>query len=169
MEGVQNAFPKPWLNEDGSEKTDEELKKISVHWSPETWERYLLSKETYLREQIFEENIDIDQIHAEKYSDTLVYLSETKQYDAVRKRLERALKKLSNLQREVIFRTYWAGQSQRQIAEEMGKAKTTICVAHKRAIAQLKEIFQDETIITKFKQFKDLRTLRGDHLATTNT
>ena len=43
---------KPWLNNDGSQKSDQELKEICKDWGPTVWEEYLATLEIAQKEAV---------------------------------------------------------------------------------------------------------------------
>jgi RNA polymerase sigma-B factor len=60
--------------------------------------------------------------------------------------LEEAMIQLKKDERIIIFLAYNEGQSQRQIAEQLGISQMSVSRIQKRAIAKLKELLADQNL-----------------------
>ena len=118
---------KPWLNEDGSRMTDEEIKVSSKNWSTSTWEDYLGKTFKYqLREDYAADHKDSD-ISSEQYKRLYVdKIAKPGEFRHLAARLKRIMRDLTDIQKEVIFEMFWNNKSYRQIAKERKVSKSTV-------------------------------------------
>lgn len=126
----------PWLNEDGTSKSTEELKKISSTWSANQWEDYLKSIEVPLREAYV-----LDPKHIEKRSQVdleTFYSSDISDYYHLKRKVIGGLYKLTPRQLQVVDMTFWQGMTQRAIAEKLGLGVSTVPNTLKRALVKLR-------------------------------
>ena len=57
---------KPWLNEDGSSKSDTELRVVSRNWHPDVWDEYLSLFDVQRQESVVLPPVEIDKFSSEE-------------------------------------------------------------------------------------------------------
>ena len=61
---MRKSQVKPWLNEDGSVKSDAKIRKAGQQWPPSVWEAYLSTFEVRMpRDRIFTQSQNFNQIN----------------------------------------------------------------------------------------------------------
>ena len=127
----------PWLNRDGTQKTDREILKLGQRWTPEIWNRYLDSELGTLQDEelVFYENMDTEEIL--ERATVLKYLQEGKNYDELEKALLLALYELSKSERIIIKESFWKMATDKEIAERLNKTHKNVRVLKSRAIKKL--------------------------------
>lgn len=64
MKTIRNNSP--WRDDHGNHRSTEEIKSISCHWSPVTWERYLKSLEGGRQEELLLNPGDVEHFSAQE-------------------------------------------------------------------------------------------------------
>lgn len=131
----------PWLNEDGSEKSEQELRELSKNWSPETWDAYLQTVEIEAQEEMFDEDTDFNELSEEDCINFIYTILETPDYQHLETALHACLKSLPNTQYRVIHEMYWNRLSERQVAKQLSISKGTVQRAKERALEKIREMF----------------------------
>ncbi len=143
---------KPWLNADGTTKTEEEIRKICRTWLPSVWEEYL---------QTFEVNqadTPVKPKTAEKLMDSLspkdlargiFGYSENLELDHFKPFVARAIKSLTQRQYIVLKKIYWHQQTLSQIATELGVCKSAVHKSHQSALKKLRALFPEMAVREK--------------------
>lgn len=128
---------KPWLDEEGQLLIGKELYDAKKSWKACDWEGYLKdSVEKPLREIPVggpEEVAQLSDRVKAGYSD----LFEADEHTYLSKKIEQAMKKLTEREREVLFALFWEGLSQRKLAENLEIARPTVTVYQQRALGKL--------------------------------
>lgn len=114
---------RPWLNKDGSVKSDDEIKAISQSWSLETWEQFLAA--TVDQEEAYQRELPIfvsDEL-LDSFPEAIWDGKDSDRMDSVAKELRRICRDfLTPRQQHVIRSTFWEGMSERKIGELWGSA-----------------------------------------------
>lgn len=134
----------PWLNPDGSNKSTDELKRISERWKPSDWENYLASTETYLREEYLKKGLSVEKVTQEDYTAALVEILHLEGYPALSKEVQRIIESLNPRHREIIHLRYWENKTLYEIAAIVGISRQgvekALRTSHKRIEDRLRII-----------------------------
>lgn len=138
-ERYRNMSDKPWLNDDGSLKDDQEIQVLGKGWSTKTWNNYLnatvdLGDEIERAIPFSEDEYYLKGI---KLSNTLENLE---YYPRLKKAFRVALDGLTKSEREVLLKYFWENKKTPVIAKELKKANSTVRVLKQRGINKLREI-----------------------------
>lgn len=126
----------PWLNEDGTKKTDAEIAQLGQSWSAQIWNEYLDSNTGTLRDDnlIFVSRVTDETFEKSK---VLNFLNEKDYYEEVETALLIALSELSKHERFIIKESFWKMNNNKEIAKGLGKSSNTVAVLKSRAIKKL--------------------------------
>ena len=138
---------KPWLNADGSMKSDEELKSICQTWKPSQWEEYLSTIEgAQVEMPISQLTADDEKERAQELAVNIFdYIIESKNVH-LKSVISEAISSLTPRQLQVVRKVYWERKSYAQAAKELGVGKSTIQNIHIQALGRLRTIVPDLTI-----------------------
>ncbi len=127
---------KPWLNNDGSQKSDEEIKAVMHSWSMEIWDRYLKNYEHEAEEVLLENGADIE---AYSYEDDCWSLGEAKERDDdFADQAKDLVAALPRLEARVIRLTFWQGLSTEEIAKRLHRSTSDVAQTLERAKRRLR-------------------------------
>lgn len=146
---------RPWLSEDGSPISTEDLKKVCKKWGASIWEQYLQAYEPIIEE---DENLDfkddIDSLIQDASSkQTFSELFELKDYESLKWFIDRCMtKKLSRKQATVLKQYYWEGQTMRQVAEALNLPVTTVHRLFHEALTIIKLSCENALAVAKAKK-----------------
>jgi RNA polymerase sigma factor (sigma-70 family) len=165
----------PWLNADGTKKSEEEIKELGKAWSSETWNLYLDSEVGTLRddELLFVPTVT-DEI-LEK-SAVLNLLQEGKHYEELETALLLALSQLTKAEKFIIRESFWKKSSNKEIAQRLNKTQKNVGVLKSRAIKKLGKILTSKQLKNEISYLKEhellsntiywkRRWIKGDSLA----
>lgn len=135
----------PWLNADGTKKSEEEIKELGKAWSSETWNLYLDSEVGTLRD---DDLVFVPTVTDNTYekSTVLNFLHDGKHYEEIESALLIALSELSQTERFIIKESFWKMNSNKEIAERLGKTRKTVGVLKARAIKKLGQILSSQKL-----------------------
>jgi len=111
---------KPWLNADGTHKSDKEIQKIMHSWSARTWDDYLKNFEGEQQEILLDKPESIDNIPYFDLGSLCSTPEGRMQYPYFRHLLLAAMKQLSPRELLVVKMQFWHGKTAREIAKELG-------------------------------------------------
>lgn len=134
---------KPWLNADGSTKSEEEIKKICKTWKPRIWEEYLETFEVGQEELPMKPKIVesvMDSIDPKDLAMGIFSYSEEPQLSHFKPFVVKAIKTLTQKQYIVLKKIYWHQQSLAQIAQELGVSKSAVHCSHQAALKKLRQV-----------------------------
>ena len=147
---------KPWLNKNGSQRTEGEIKELCKDWSMEEWESYLSDTEPPARETtIFSPEI-MDNYSAEEYANVAFAMASDEKYELLKTALRAAIKELTNKQQQTINMYYCDGLPVAEIARRMKVHRKTVDRTLASAVENLREKFIDGSIHRKIKLSRDL-------------
>ena len=170
------ANAKPWLNKDGSLKSDDEIKELGQKWGQETWSNYLdatLGNLRYDRLAFFP-NMDTDAVASRPQ--LVDFMAEREHYSRMKAGLQKAIESLSDMEKSLIDDLFWGEKSCAKIAREMKVSPSKVRVWKFRALKKLREILPSRELRRKLhgmakeefqnKEERDLLSLayRGVHL-----
>ena len=154
----ENAFEGfPWCNEDGTRKSDGEIKLLGQGWSAETWDRYLRADVGDVEDDalVFFSNMDTEFV-LERH-EVLEMLGRYDDYEGIRFALHAALDELSPMERDVLKGAFWKGMDDRDIAGLMGKTHVHVRVCKSRALKRLGEILPSKRFKLKVVRLMEKR------------
>lgn len=134
-DGVTNEAPitpnlklPPWLNDDGSFKSDEEIQSLGKNWSAETWDSYLKVNvgdvEAEDHDLVFFPFVDTETVNFG--AELLKTLRTQDDYENLPEAFEFALTFLSDREAQVIRMRYLKELSQEEISERLGVGLNSI-------------------------------------------
>ena len=136
---------KPWLNGDGSVKSDAELRKEGRQWPPSVWEDYLATLEVRRKEDIVLPPSVMDKFSSQKHIRALFAM--TDDHPLLKLVLNTCVHKLTPKQRRVIVSRYWHGKSITEIAKEVGISKQAVSKTTHKALTNLKASMTDASFV----------------------
>ncbi|PIQ68568.1 MAG: hypothetical protein COV91_03505 [Candidatus Taylorbacteria bacterium CG11_big_fil_rev_8_21_14_0_20_46_11] len=142
----------PWLNDNGSFKSDEEIKDLGKNWSAETWNSYLNTNIGEIEEDkdlVFFPFVDTETMNFG--AELLHSLRSQDVYENLPEAFEFALTYLSDRQAQVIRMRYLKEMSQEEIAEKLGVGLNSIKSFRQRGLKKLREVLPSEEFRTKFQ------------------
>jgi RNA polymerase sigma factor (sigma-70 family) len=134
---------KPWLNADGTMKSEDEIKTICQTWNPRVWEEYL---ETF---EIGQEELPVkpttvagilDSIDPKDLAMGIFSYAEEPRLSHFKPFVARAIRTLTQRQYIVLKKIYWHQQSLTQIAKELGISKSAVHCSHQAALKKLRQV-----------------------------
>lgn len=145
----------PWLNTDGTKKTDREIAKLGEEWPPEIWNLYLESEVGTLADEhlVFYEDMDTDEIL--ERSDVLRCLQDCRYHETLEAALLIALDQLSRTERTIITEAYWNQATDKEISKKLRKTQDNVRVLRSRAIKKLGHILVSPELKNRIFHFKN--------------
>ena len=133
---------KPWLNEDGSVKSDAEIRKAGEQWPPSVWEAYLTTLEVRRRKgDVILPHIKMASFSTEQHISTVFSMANKQNLPLLKVMLNACIRELTPRQRDVIIRHYWDGKTITEIAASMRVSKQSVSKTMKTALAKIKTNF----------------------------
>jgi len=136
----------PWLNTDGSKKTDKEISQLGKSWSAETWSHYLDSSVGILNDEslVYFENMDTEMVY--ERAEVLNFLRDSKCYQSLEDALLVALEKLSTKERLIIRESFWQRLRDREIAIALNTTHSTVRNLKHRAIKKIGQFLTSQDV-----------------------
>ena len=141
---------RPWINDDGSRKSDAEISRLGQFWDEKTWEKFLdeeVGKIT--RSGRLARGVDLDEfsedefrIHKREFSHGVANLNLAAVFQA-------AFQGLNPKERFVLKRYFWDESKLKDIAEEMGISPSTVRTVKGRAVKKLNGILSSKEFVPK--------------------
>lgn len=148
----------PWLNADGTKKSEDEIKELGKTWSSETWSQYLDSEVGTLRDDELTFVPAVTDKTLEK-STVLNFLHEGKNYEELETALLLALSQLTKTERFIIKESFWKMASNKDIAEKLGKSTNTVAVLKSRSLKKLAQILSSKQLRNEISHLKEQNLL----------
>jgi RNA polymerase sigma factor (sigma-70 family) len=144
----------PWLNADGTKKSEDEIKELGKTWSSETWNQYLDSDVGTLRddELVFVPTITDETLEK---STVLHFLQEGKHYEDLEAALLLSLSQLTKTERFIIKESFWKMTSNKEISEKLNKTQKNVGVLKSRAIKKLGRILSSKQLSSEISYLKE--------------
>ncbi len=145
---------RPWLNINGSFKSDEEISLLGKNWSSATWNEYLDANIGKLNddEMVFFPYMDSETIL--DGSNLLNMLNSVNEYPALKQALKLSLKKLTPKESNVIKMRYWDNKSYKEIATIMKVSPNTVKKFRQRAIEKLRKLLPSKEFRNQVKHLE---------------
>lgn len=153
---MNNESQKPWLNSDGSPKSDQELREICKDWGPSVWEEYLTNIEVTQKEDTLVSSSNLDKFSAQECAGLLFSLASEEQFPLLKAALNSCIRELPTKQRRVIHQYYWEGKTIGEIARLSGVSKQAIQKTMKAALERLKVSLTRGVIQSKVEALKEV-------------
>ncbi len=138
---MNNSQLKPWLNEDGSIKSDAKIRKEGQQWPPSVWEAYLSTLEVGRREEDVLSPAEMDTFSTEQHISVAFSMARKQSYPLLKVMLDACIRELTPKQRDVVIRYYWDSKTVAEIAASMGVSKQAVRKTMKIALAKIKTNF----------------------------
>lgn len=160
-DGVTNEAPitpnlklPPWLNDDGSFKSDEEIQSLGKNWSAETWDSYLKVNvgdvEAEDHDLVFFPFVDTETVNFG--AELLKTLRTQDDYENLPEAFEFALTFLSDREAQVIRMRYLKELSQEEISERLGVGINSIKSFRRKGLKKLRQLLPSEEFRTKYQE-----------------
>ena len=146
-EGASDTFP--WLNGDGTVKSDEEIRRLGKDWSAETWDLYLRADVGTLDDDALCFFADMDTEFVLERHRVLDILKNREDYGGIRFALLLALDELSFMEKTVVEYSFWKGMEDRDIAEALGTTYGAVRVHKSHAVKKLGRILPSKRLKVK--------------------
>lgn len=158
---------KPWRDEKGNLKSDEELKEMATHWAPSTWEAYLHDIEMGENvesspedEVLFAHPNREDIFSSDNSLRNFISGMKIQYFPKLREALKQVRQVLSKQQHEIVILHFWEDLNQVQIAQKLEISPQQVFIQLERALGKirtkiLKEFFAPEVIEPQIKQKND--------------
>ena len=151
---IKNLNETPWLNKDGSFKSDAEIIKLKKTWGKETWQRYLDADVGTVEDEnlVFFPYMDTETMS--EGSEFLAFLQRRRHHPNVHFALEMAFDGLSRAEKSVLEKYFWKEKTHSEIAKKLKISSSTVRVLKGRAIKKLKKILLSEKFTRKLHSKK---------------
>ena len=147
---------KPWLNEDGSVKSDAKIRKAGQQWPPGVWEAYLSTLEVGRREEVVLSPAEMDTFSSEEYAGMLLSMSSKKKFRLLKFALKASIHTLSPRQREVIVSHYWGGKTVAEIAVSMGISEQSVRKNIRTSLSKLRACLTSSSLMKQVMHVKKM-------------
>jgi RNA polymerase sigma factor (sigma-70 family) len=142
---------KPWRDERGNLRSDDELRDLATQWAPSTWEAYL--KDIGMGESV-ESSPEDEVLFAHPSREDIFstentlkeFVSELKieYFPMLGKAFRKAIANLSERQHEILVLHFWKGLNQYEIAAQLGISQSAVSQQLVKVLSIIRaEIFQD--------------------------
>ena len=108
-------YTKPWLNVDGSSKSEEEIQMSCKDWCPEDWEEYLKTFEGELEEEVLEFPIKVEEYSFEDHKKFLDDTMSVNEFPMLESNLLEAMRELTLKQQIVLREYFWERRKMEEI------------------------------------------------------
>lgn len=130
---------KPWINEKGSLKSDEEIKQESQSWTLKDWDNYLETIDKDSAELLLDDPFHIDNFSNENYGRAIFSTANNfEELPNIRKKIFEALALLTPQENKVITQRYWKCLSRKEIAKQLGVSENTVKTQIRTGMKKLK-------------------------------
>ena len=153
---MKNVQERPWLNDDGSIKSTEEIKRICQSWTPQIWNEYLGTLEVAQKEDYTLSPSIMETFSPQESVELMFSMASEEQYPFLKVALKACIEELSPKQREIIRQYYWEQKTIVQIAENLGTSKQAVSKRMKTALSNLKEKLESGLVQRKVMAAKDM-------------
>ncbi len=137
---------KPWLDENGSVLSDDDLRKVKTNWRAKDWEAYLDATIESPQQELLVSNQQGIEAMADHANQTYYDLLDCEDHPHLKREVRSALKRLTVREREVLHGIFWAGKSQREVAKITGLTKSSVTTYLERALKKLGNHFIERLV-----------------------
>ena len=141
----------PWLNTDGSMKSDKEISALGQHWNAETWDNYLKATiEHGDTELLLEESMD--DIKALSAKDFFDFITTVENYEYLQGYVQQAMRNnLSPKEESILRMKYFENMSEKEVAEKLSIGLETLKKYRKSALKKIKNFLTTQEAISEIK------------------
>ncbi|MCY4645145.1 MAG: helix-turn-helix domain-containing protein, partial [Bacteriovoracales bacterium] len=132
IKGEMMQKSKPWLDENGNLRSDEEISRLGKKWPEKIWDQYLTRHCSDTRNELHENEVlsgdngrGIENYSNERGTELYENVNVPCQFPELKKRLKKAIEKLSPKQRATI-KLCLQGHSKAEAAKELGVKPSTV-------------------------------------------
>lgn len=150
---------KPWLNEDGSFKSEAEFRRIAHFLRPGVWNEYLAALVESEREDHPLSPLMIDTFPTEECAKLLFTVAGEEKYSCFKIALKSCVRELPPRQRDIISARYESNKTITEIAADMEISRQAVFKSMKIALSKLKESLTSGTIQRRVIAVKELLPL----------
>ena len=143
---------KPWLNANGTKKSEEAIKKSCKDWNSSVWEEYLKTIEVNQREVPLSPAL-IEEYSQEEHDDFCHSLPTSQEFPFLKKHLFDAVRELTPKQQKVLTGLFLEELKLREVGEMMGVSPYAVARIRDRALKSLGSI-----LIRRVSESARLRT-----------
>ncbi|MEZ4743985.1 MAG: sigma factor-like helix-turn-helix DNA-binding protein [Bdellovibrionota bacterium] len=129
---------KPWLNDNGELKSDEQIKRECQSWKPSDWDNYLSELESPQREVTFSKESSLEGFSAEECAGLIFSMASEEKFPFMKIAVKASLNNLTPKQRNIVHSYYWEGKTVVEIAQFMKISKQAVSKTLKAALHKLK-------------------------------
>lgn len=149
---------KPWLNSDGSRKSDKEIEELGRCWSTKTWNEYLDDDLGTIKDDLsFFGNMDTSKVY--ERAEVLSFLQECEYHESLENGLLLGIMELSRLEKEILKLSFWRMLTDIEIAKELESTHGSIRTNKSVAIKKLAKILSSEKFQKKLKLLRKNKNL----------
>ena len=136
---------RPWLDESGVIRSDPVLRDISILWSADTWELFLVEtvegSSSYQREDLINPCAYAGGL--DEMTRSIWECVSSQESDDLLSRIRRYIRDhLTARQQQIIRLTFWDGLSERAAGEVIGVGRSTVAVQKRRSFKKLKKLIE---------------------------
>ena len=154
---MHNSQQKPWLNDDGSVKSDAEIRKAGKNWPSSVWEAYLATLEVgRRRKDAVLSPSEMDNFSTEQNIGLAFSMARKQSYPLLKVMMDACIRELTIKQRDVIIRLYWDGKTVAEIAANKGISKQAVHKTMKTALAKIKTNFTSSSFRRRVMAVKEM-------------
>ena len=153
---MKKSQVKPWLNEDGSVKSDAELQEVKKNWQPSVWREYLDSLEVGRREEYVLPPAEMDAFSAEECAELLFSMAGEERHHLLKVALKSSIRQLTPKQRKVIIGYYWEDKTVAEIAADMGVTTQSVYKTMKISLSKLKASLTSGSLRKRIMAVKEI-------------
>lgn len=135
---MHNSQQKPWLNDDGSIKSDAEMRAAGKNWPESVWKEYLATLEVGRREEYVLSSYEMDTFSAAECAGMLFSMASEEKHHLLKVALNACILELTPRQRDIIIARYWENKTITEIAIATGTSKQSVSKTMKKALSEIK-------------------------------
>ena len=156
LEKQQNS-KKPWINPDGTTKSDEEIRSLCGN-SEEMWDQYLtesIESDLGRDEIILEQALDIERefSYQDKLGDLINHLQQEEGHHKAQLVRESILKHLSRRERQAVQLVYLEGKTQEEVSEILGVKRRSVRSYLNRGLEKIAKLAEAKTELSKINNY----------------
>lgn len=139
---------KPWLNENGVRRSDEEIRRLAEKWGDKTWEDFLKDTVEKPLSDTLIAGFDYETIEA-KVRETYQGMVSTNFRPDLSGLVEMLLRHLTIRERKVIQEIFWFGKSQHEVAHELHLTRSAVRNYQNRALKKMGDFIVRNILVPK--------------------
>lgn len=141
--GQSRREEQPWLNPDGSHKSEPTLKFESKQWTHAQWDAYLATLESAPSESLLANPDYIDTLTNAEYAAAFFADLNNTLYPELEVTMRCAILSLSPRESQILKLKYFEGLANREIGQQLGLPADSVGRIGRRAVAHLRDILSD--------------------------